>query len=151
MPLPARRDGGRVQVEPRVGGWFQSAGEVGGPASVTGTDLQHPLAAEIGLGRRAVVELDGKPVWLVRRRQRQSHRRIFLVTVIEELPVPCDQAGEERVEDLREGLHDVRVESQAVDTSGYPAGNSSFVHRHCGSMQENWLHLWRTGDALLEP
>ena len=48
------------------------------------TDLQHPFAAEIHLGRRAVVELNGVPVGLVGRRQRYSHRRILLVAGVEE-------------------------------------------------------------------
>ena len=45
---------------------------------------KHLFAAEIRLGRRAVVELDAEPVGLVGRRQRQGHRRILLIAQVEE-------------------------------------------------------------------
>ena len=62
------------------------------------TDLQYLFADEIHLGRRAVVELDGKPVGLIGGRQRQGHRRFLLISVIEEQHVvSCEQAAEEPV------------------------------------------------------
>jgi hypothetical protein len=52
-------------------------------ATVAATDLQDPLAGEIGLGRRAVIELDAVPVGLVGRRQRHRHRRLLLVAQVQ--------------------------------------------------------------------
>jgi hypothetical protein len=50
---------------------------------VAAADLQCLFAAEIRLGRRAVVKLDAVPVGLIRRSQRQVHRRIFLIAPVE--------------------------------------------------------------------
>lgn len=101
MPCSAKGDGGRIQVQPRVGGGVQGAHQVGGSAAVTATDLQDALAAEVHLGRRAMVELDTGPIGFVGRRQRQRHRRLFLVTVIEEYDVLGAQpAGGQGVEVL---------------------------------------------------
>ena len=66
---------------------MQGAHEIRGSAAVAATGFQHPFAAEIHLGRRAVVELDEISVGLVGRRQRHGDRRILLVAVVEEQPV----------------------------------------------------------------
>jgi hypothetical protein len=50
---------------------------------VTGADLQYVLAADIGLGSRAVIELDAIPIALRFVAQRETHRRIFLVAPVE--------------------------------------------------------------------
>ena len=61
------------------------------------TDLQYLFAAEIRLCCRAVVELDAVPVALIGRRERQPHRRILLIAVVEQKDVlripPAGQEG----------------------------------------------------------
>ena len=60
-------------------------------------DLQYLFAVEIRLRCRAVVELDAEPVGLIGRRQRQGHRRVLLVAVVEAREVfriePAAQKG----------------------------------------------------------
>ena len=80
----AKLDTGLVQVQPRVGGRLQGAHEVRGSAAVAATDLQHPFAAQIRLGRRAVVQVDVGSVGLVGRLQRQGHRRILFIGPVDE-------------------------------------------------------------------
>ena len=66
---------------------MQRAREIGGSAAVAATDLQHLFIHDIGLGRHAVIELDVEPVGLVALCERQCHRRVFLVTNVEEYHV----------------------------------------------------------------
>src|SRR5271166_1529006 len=73
----------RVVVQPGVGGRAQRPYQIRGSTAVSGADLQHLFAAEIRLGRRAVVKLDAVPVGLILRGQRQSQRRIFLIAPVE--------------------------------------------------------------------
>jgi hypothetical protein len=98
----------------------QGAHEVRGSAAVAATDLQHPLAAEIHLGRRTVVELDAEPVGLVGLRQRQGHRWILLIAEVEKhhvivAVVAGVVAGEEGERVLRHACHNERAEYKAVD------------------------------------
>ena len=65
VSFSAKVDAGRVPVQSGVGGRVHGAHEVVGSAAVAATDLQHPLAAEIHLGRSAVVQLDTEPVGFV--------------------------------------------------------------------------------------
>lgn len=65
VPLSAVGDTVRVEVQARVGGGLQRAGEVGGSVAVAAADLSHLFAAEVDLGRGLVVKLDGVPVGLV--------------------------------------------------------------------------------------
>src|SRR5271165_7006214 len=67
----------RVVVQPGVGGRAQRPYQIRGSTAVSGADLQHLFAAEIRLGRRAVVKLDGVPVGLILRGQRLSQRRLI--------------------------------------------------------------------------
>jgi hypothetical protein len=50
---------------------------------MAGADLQYLFAADIGLGCRAVVELDALPIALRFIAERQIHRRIFFVAPVE--------------------------------------------------------------------
>src|ERR1700761_3033381 len=89
-------DAVRVVVQPGVGGRLQRPYQIRGSTAVSGADLQDLFAAEIRLGRRAVVELDAVPVGLILRGQRQSQRRIFLIAPVEKgdvfvLPPAGDQ------------------------------------------------------------
>lgn len=63
---------------------MQRACEVRGSAAVSATDLQHLLAAQIDLGRGAVVQVDVGSVGLVGCLQWQVHRRIFLIGPVDE-------------------------------------------------------------------
>ena len=72
--------------------------QVRSAAAVAATDLQHFFAGEIHLCRCAAVQLDGKPIGFIGRRQRQVHRRILVISVIEEQHVVLgEQAAEEPV------------------------------------------------------
>ena len=98
VPLSAEFDADRVQIQRRVGGRAQGPHQVRSAAAVAATDLQYLFADEIHLRRRAMVELDGKPVRLIGRRQRQRQRRILLISVVEEQHVvSCEQAAEQPV------------------------------------------------------
>jgi hypothetical protein len=55
MPLSTKSDAFCVEVQPGVGGRAQRARKVRGSTAVAATDLQYLFAAEICLGRRAVV------------------------------------------------------------------------------------------------
>src|ERR1700733_15820229 len=86
----------RVVVQPRVGGWVQRPYQIRGSTAVAAADFQYLFAAQIRLGRGAVVKLDAVPVGLILRGQRQSHRRILLVAPVEKddvffLPPAADQ------------------------------------------------------------
>ncbi len=48
------------------------------------TNLEHPFSSEIRLASHSVVELNRVPVRLIGFRQRQGHRRVFLVAPVEE-------------------------------------------------------------------
>jgi hypothetical protein len=54
---------------------------------MSATDFQHPLAAEIDLGRRTVIKVDDVPVGVVGRLQRQGRRRIFFVAPADEYQI----------------------------------------------------------------
>ena len=90
-----------IQVHPRLGGRAQGPYEVRGSAAVAATDLQYLFALEIHLGRRAVVELDWKPVELIGPLQRQGHRRILFVAPIHEHQIITADTGDERIVVLR--------------------------------------------------
>ena len=56
--------------------------------------LQYALSAQVHLGRRAVIELDEVPVWFVGRVERNTHRWVFFVSIVEEQPViAAEQPG----------------------------------------------------------
>ena len=75
VPAFGEGDAVGVEVQSGVGGRVQRLHQVGTAAAVAAAGLQHLLAAEIGLRRGAVVELDAVSVGLVLRGQRQTHRR----------------------------------------------------------------------------
>ena len=96
------------------------------PPPAAATDLQHLLAGEIHLASRQVVELNAESVGLVGRRQGQGHRRIFLVTKIEENHVIADLAGAERQNIFRCQFSDQRRRLQAVfESHGEEYGTKS--------------------------
>src|ERR1700752_3230690 len=61
VSLSAEPYGDGVQIQRRVRGWVQRPHHIRSAAAMSATDLQYVFADEIHLGRRAVVELDGKP------------------------------------------------------------------------------------------
>ena len=83
------------------------------------TDLKHPFTAQVDLGRGAMVELNMEPVGLVGFRERQRHRRLFLVASIEEYHViGCGQAGLDAVKALRD--QPVECRKYVNSTGGSP-------------------------------
>src|SRR3954447_4274984 len=108
VPLPAEVNGGRVEVQPRVGGGMHRPYKVGGSAPMATADFQHFLAAEIDLACGLVVELNAAPVGLVGLVERQTHRRVFLVAPVQEDDVllpdePTGHQGIPVLEDLLVG------------------------------------------------
>ena len=90
---------------------MECAVKVGGAAAVAAADLEHVFAAQIRLSGGAVIELNKEPVRFVGLRQRQCHRRILLVAIVEEQPVIiAEQAGLGG-----EALGDKRGEQQPKD------------------------------------
>jgi hypothetical protein len=61
-----------------------------------------------------MVELDAVSVGLVGRRQRQTHRRVFFITEVEEHHIVADLASTKGQQVLRGELSDERVGLQAV-------------------------------------
>jgi hypothetical protein len=94
MPVSGELDAGWVQVQPGIAGRVDGAHEIGGPAAVAAASLQHLLATEVHLGRCAVIELDEVPVGLIGLLKRDTQRRVFLVSIVEEQPViTAEQTG----------------------------------------------------------
>src|SRR3954454_19149738 len=101
---------------------------------MTATDLEYFFAGEIHLRRRAVVKLDGKSVGLIGRRQLQGHRRIFLISVIEEQHViSCEQAAEQAVTECEAQLQNLQQKRVAVQSVDEAFGRRT-VERHPGIM-----------------
>ena len=147
---------------------MQGAHEVRGSAAVAATDLQHPFAAEIRLGRRAVVQVDVGSVGLVGRLQRQGHRRILLIGPVDEhkfvgtepachqrVPVPPDplvgrgtsHAGEEavgRTEGHGQGVWQTRNTNDPIAEKRRPAQRNALGRCH-DMLRESG------GDALALP
>ncbi|BBA89442.1 hypothetical protein MPSD_40690 [Mycobacterium pseudoshottsii JCM 15466] len=83
------------------------------------TDLQHALTTQISLGRRPVIQVDVASVRLVGRLQWQVHRRIFLVSPVDEHKlIGTEPTGHKRIPVFPNFLVDPGVCDAGDDTVG---------------------------------
>ena len=83
MTLLAKRDAGRIQVEPSITRRPQGAREPRGTATVTTAHLEDRFPPELRLRRDVVIKLDTGAIRFVGRIKHEGARRIFLKGVIQ--------------------------------------------------------------------
>jgi hypothetical protein len=82
MTLLAKRDTGRIQVQPRISRWPQGAREPRGTATVATAHLEDRFPPELRLRRDVLIKLDTGAIRFVGRIKHEGARRIFLKGVI---------------------------------------------------------------------
>jgi hypothetical protein len=83
MALFAKFYSGGIQIQRRVIFWPKRSRKIRSAAAVAAAHFQNIFPAQINLRCDMMIQLDARAVRLVVRRERNVHRRIFLVSIVE--------------------------------------------------------------------
>jgi hypothetical protein len=105
MSLPAKANSSGVEVQCCVALRLKYARKIGGAAAVAAAHLEYPFPPQRHLRSDVMIKLDAGTIRFVFSLQRDAHRRIFFVSVVEEENfLAAETPGEKRIPQPPDGL-----------------------------------------------